>query len=48
MLKKFQATNLKNKEVTVNPKSQTLEKVGFSNKQYPKPSTLNPKPYAYS
>ena len=34
---KLQATNLKNKEVTVNPKPQTLEKIGFS-------KTLNPKP----
>ena len=34
---KLQVTNLKNYEVTVNPKSQTLEKIGFS-------KTLNPKP----
>ena len=34
---KRQVTNLKNNEVTVNPKPQTLEKIGFS-------KTLNPKP----
>ena len=34
---RLQVTNLKNKEVTVNPKLQTLEKIGFS-------KTLNPKP----
>ena len=34
---KLQVTNLKNKEVTVNPKPQTLEKKWFS-------KTLNPKP----
>ena len=36
---KLQVTNLKNNEVTVNPKPQTLEKIGFR-----KPYTLNPKP----
>ena len=34
---KLQVTNLKNKEVTVNPKPQTLEKIGFSKTLYPKP-----------
>ena len=34
---KRQVTNLKNKEVTVNSKPQTLGKIGFS-------KTLNPKP----
>ena len=37
---KLQATNLKNKEVTVNPKPQTLEKSWF----FEKPYTLDPKP----
>ena len=32
----LQVINLKNKEVTVNPKSQTLEKNGFSKTLYPK------------
>ena len=40
---KLQVTNLKNKEVTVNPKPQTLEKIGFSKTLYPIPYTLNPK-----
>ena len=35
---KFQATYLKNKEVTVNPKPQTLEKLVFR-----QPYTLKPK-----
>ena len=39
---KLQVINLKNKEVTVNPKPQTLEKIGFSKILYPKPYTLNP------
>ena len=34
---KLQVINLKNKEVTVNPKPQTLEKIGFSKTLYPKP-----------
>ena len=34
---KLQATNLKNKEVTVNPKPQTLEKIGFSKTLFPQP-----------
>ena len=34
---KLQVINLKNKEVTVNPKPQTLEKNGFSKTLYPKP-----------
>ena len=34
---KLQVTNLKNKEVTVNPKPQTLKKIGFSKTRYPKP-----------
>ena len=34
---KLQVTNLKNNEVTVNPKPQTLEKIGFSKTLYPKP-----------
>ena len=37
---KLQATNLKDKEVTVNPKTQTLEKKLV----FRKPYTLNPKP----
>ena len=36
---KLQVTNLKNKEVMVNPKPQILEKIGFSKTLY-----LNPKP----
>ena len=32
-----QVINLKNKEVTVNPEPQTLEKIGFSKTLYPKP-----------
>ena len=40
---KLQATNLKNKEVTVNPKTQNLEKSCFSKTLYPIPYTLNPK-----
>ena len=36
---KLQVTNLKGKEVTVNPKPQTLGK-----KVFRKPYTLNPKP----
>ena len=39
---KLQATNLKNKEVTVNPKPQTLEKNWFF--ENPLPFTLYPKP----
>ena len=34
---KPQVINLKNKEVTGNPKPQTLEKIGFSKTLYPKP-----------
>ena len=34
---KLQIINLKNKEVTVNPKPQTLEKNGFSKTIYPIP-----------
>ena len=34
---KPQVINLKNKEVTANPKPQTLEKIGFSKTLYPKP-----------
>ena len=34
---KPQVINLKNNEVTVNPKPQTLEKIGFSKTLYPKP-----------
>ena len=34
---RLQVTNLKNKEVTVNPKLQTLEKIGFSKPLNPKP-----------
>ena len=41
---KLQATNLKNKEVTLNPKPQALQtKIGFSKTLYPKPYTLNQK-----
>ena len=40
---KLQVINLKDKEVTVNPKPQSLEKIGFSKTLYPKPYTLNPK-----
>ena len=32
---KLQATKIKNKVVTVNPKPQTLEKIGFSTTLYP-------------
>ena len=39
---KLQVTNLKNKEVTVNPKPQTLEQNRFC--QNPKHYTLHPKP----
>ena len=39
---KPQVINLKNKEVTVNPKPQTLEKSWFF--ENPIPYTLNPKP----
>ena len=39
---KLRATNLKNKEVTVNPKTQTLEKNWFF--ETPIPLTLNAKP----
>ena len=39
---KLQVTNLKNNEVTVNPKPQTLEKNWFF--ENPIPYTLNPKP----
>ena len=39
---KLQVTNLKNKEVTVNPKPQTLEKSWFFDN--PIPYTLNSKP----
>ena len=39
---KPQVTNLKNKEVTANPKTQTLEKIWFF--ENPLPFTLNPKP----
>ena len=41
---KLQVTNLKNNEVTVNPKSQTLEKIWFF--ENPIPYTLYPKPKA--
>ena len=34
---KLQVTNLKSKEVTVNPKPQTLGKKSFSKTLYPKP-----------
>ena len=34
---KLQVTNLQNEEVTVRPKPQNLEKVGFSKTLYPKP-----------
>ena len=34
---KLQVTNLKDKKVTVNPKPQTLEKIGFLKTLYPKP-----------
>ena len=43
---KLQVINLKNKEVTVNRKTQTLEKKWFF--EYPIPYTLNPKPLASS
>ena len=43
---KPQATNLKNKEVTANPKPQTLEKNWFF--ENPLPLTLNPKSLAHS
>ena len=33
----LQVTNLKYKEVTVNPKPQTLDKTGFSETRYPDP-----------
>ena len=39
---KLQIINLKNKEVAVNPKPQTLEKKRFF--ENPIPYTLNPKP----
>ena len=39
---KLQVTNLMNKEVTVNPKLQTLEKNWFF--ETPIPKTINPKP----
>ena len=39
---KLQVTNLKNKEVTVNPKTQTLENNWFF--ENPIPYTLYPKP----
>ena len=46
---KLEVTNLKNKEVTVNPNSQTLQKIGLSKTLYPKQTqstkfALNPKP----
>ena len=41
---KLQVTNLKNKDVTVNPKPQTLEKKLFF--ENPIPWILNPKPKA--
>ena len=34
---KLQGTNLKSKDVTVNPKPQTLGKKSFSKTLYPKP-----------
>ena len=43
---KLQVTNLKNKEVTVNPRPQTLGKKSYFSKPQtpnPKPQTLNPK-----
>ena len=40
----LQATNLKNKEVTVNPKPQTLEQSWFF--ENPIPYTLYPRPVA--
>ena len=40
---KLQVTNLKDKKVTVNPKPQTPEKIGFLKTLYPKPYTLYPK-----
>ena len=39
---KLQVTNLKNNEVTVNPKPQTLRKIWFF--ENPIPLTLNPNP----
>ena len=39
---KLQVTNLKDKEVTVNPKTQTLRKIWFF--ENPIPKTLNPQP----
>ena len=39
---KLQVTNVKNKEVTVSPKPQTLEKKGLSKTLYPIPYTLYP------
>ena len=44
----LQVTNLKNKEVIVNPKPQTLEKKGFSKTLYPIPYTLYPKHQIHS